>query len=38
MSQLIHCELKIKNLQEELIDNGFEFKILHNEWSLSLTG
>ena len=27
---------KIKNLQEELTDNGFEFKILHNEWNLSL--
>jgi hypothetical protein len=27
---------KIKNLQDELTDNGFEFKILHNEWSLSL--
>jgi len=27
---------KIKNLQDELIDNGFEFKILHNEWNLSL--
>jgi hypothetical protein len=28
---------KIKNLQDELTDNGFEFKILHNEWNLSLT-
>jgi len=28
---------KIKNLQDELTDNGFKFKILHNEWSLSLT-
>jgi hypothetical protein len=27
---------KIKNLQDELTDNGFEFKILHNEWNLSL--
>jgi hypothetical protein len=27
---------KIKNLQDELTDNGFEFKISHNEWSLSL--
>ena len=27
---------KIKNLQDELTNNGFEFKILHNEWSLSL--
>ena len=29
---------KIKNLQEELTDNGIEFKILHNEWNISLTG
>ncbi len=28
---------KIKNLQDELTDNGFEFRILHNEWNLSLT-
>jgi hypothetical protein len=28
---------KIQNLQDELTDNGFEFKILHNEWNLSLT-
>ncbi len=28
---------KIQNLQDELINNGFEFKILHNEWNLSLT-
>ncbi len=27
---------KIKHLQDELTDNGFEFKILHNEWNLSL--
>ena len=27
---------KIKNLQERLIENGFEFKILHDEWNLYL--
>ena len=27
---------KIKNLQESFVDNGFDFKVLHNEWSLIL--
>ena len=27
---------KIKNLQDGFIDNGFKFKVLHNEWNLSL--
>ena len=29
---------KINNLQNSLIDSGFEFKILNDEWILSLTG
>ena len=27
---------KIKNLQNSFQDNGFEFKVIHNEWSLNL--
>ena len=27
---------KIKNLQDSFIENGFKFKILHNEWNLIL--
>ncbi len=26
----------IKNLQDSFVDNGFKFKVLHNEWSISL--
>ena len=28
---------KIKNLQNSFQDNGFEFEVIHNEWSLNLT-
>ena len=27
---------KIKNLKDSFINNGFKFKVLHNEWNLSL--
>ena len=29
---------KIRNLQNSFIENGFNFKILNNEWSLTLAG
>ena len=28
---------KIKNLQNSFKDNGFEIKILHDEWNLNLS-